>query len=191
MSVDAQAFKNALSEFVSGVTVVTTFLPPGPSVAGGALGVEGAKRVEGVEAAEPGADGRFGMTVSAFSSVSLSPPLVLVCLANPAATHEALRKAGVFAVNILAQGQADLAMKFAARGPMADRFQGVALESGTGNLPLLAEAVVAMECRVVAAHPGGDHTIVVGAVERVVSGQGHDGLVYGKRAFRALGEPLG
>lgn len=136
MAIDADLFKRALGAFASGVTVVTT----------------------------RDASGRpKGMTVSAFCSGSLNPPLVLVCIDRKAECHPDLQAGRRFAVNILGQGQAEVSRRFATKD--VDRFAGVAVRQGAMGLPLLADAMATLECRVVGEHPAGDHTIFVGEVE--------------------------
>lgn len=137
MPIDDAQFKLALSHFASGVTVVTT-------------------EHEGKA---------YGMTVASFSSLSLHPPLVLVCIENGVKTHEAIVDSGKFGVSILAHDQAVLSSKFASR--IEDRFAGVETVRGTLGIPLIAHALTTLECRLTTALPGGDHTIFVGEVEAV------------------------
>ena len=136
MAIHAECFKRVLGSFASGVTVVTT------RDAGG----------------QP-----KGMTVSAFCSVSLDPPLVLVCIDLKAECLPDLRRTGRFAVNILDQGQREISRRFAVKD--VDRFEGVPVREGATGLPLLEGALGVLECRVVGEHPAGDHTIFVGEVE--------------------------
>lgn len=133
---DPMAFREALSHFASGVTVVTT--------------------VDGEGA-------RWGFTASAFSSLSLDPPLVLVCLEKKAESHPAFSQAETFAISILAAGQDDTAWRFAKRG--TDKFAGIELTAGSETaMPLIPDALVHLECRTYERLPGGDHTILVGEV---------------------------
>jgi flavin reductase ActVB len=136
VAVEPAAFRNAMSEFASGVTVVTTNSPEGAPVA---------------------------FTASAFSSLSLDPPLVLVCLEKKADSHPAFEQAEQMAISILAAGQDDVAMRFATRG--TDKFAGFESEPGeVTGLPLVPGALVHLECRIADRLPGGDHTILVGEV---------------------------
>jgi flavin reductase (DIM6/NTAB) family NADH-FMN oxidoreductase RutF len=136
MPVSATEFRVALSQFPSGVTIVTT----------------------------RGPDGRpCGLTASAFTSVSLDPPLVLVCVDHAAAAHPAFETHGWFAVNMLGTGQAPLSRRFALSG--GDKFVGVPYREGRAGLPILDDVVAALECRIVHRYAGGDHTIFVGEVE--------------------------
>jgi len=100
------------------------------------------------------------MTVGAFASVSLDPPLVLVCIGGDATIAEPARTAASFGISVLADDQVDLSRRFADR---ANRdLDGVASVRGPAGTALLGGAVAHIECAIVARHPGGDHTIVVG-----------------------------
>lgn len=158
MPLDPATFRATLGRFASGVTVVTT------------------RDAQGRDA---------GMTVSAFSSLSLSPPLVLVCIDRNASVGPVLEACDRFAVNILAEDQAPLSRRFAEHG--ADRFDGVALTRGETGTALLDGALAALECRTAERHAGGDHTILVGEVlsARVREGQP---LVYYRGGYRRIPE---
>lgn len=134
----SEEFRRALSHFASGVTVVTTLDAAGRPV---------------------------GLTASAFTSVSLTPPLVLVCVAHSAQSYPAMREAGRFAVNILAAGQEPLSQRFATSGDGAEKFAGLGWRQGALGVPLLDGTLAHLECRTAHAYPGGDHTIFVGQVE--------------------------
>ena len=131
---DDARFKEAMSHFASGVTVVTT-------------------EHEGMP---------YGMTVASFASLSLHPPLVLVCIEKSAKSHEAIRAAGLFGVSILAQSQAAVSGRFASKSD--DKFTGAPLHRGEHGLPLIDGAICTLECRVQEQYAGGDHTIFVGEV---------------------------
>lgn len=147
-------FRKAMGSFAAGVTVVTTCH-----------------------------EGRLvGTTVSAFSSVSMEPPLVMVCLKRESRTLAALSQARAFCVNILASDQGDLAHRFARSGA-DDRFALTAVEAGVCGAPLLAGAVAAVECALHAVHDGGDHEILVGRVLRVVVDEAKVPLVYVRGGF--------
>lgn len=136
MSVDADAFRSALGRFASGVTVVTACDAKG---------------------------GDHGMTASAFCSVSLEPPLILVCVEKIATMHDAIVSCSHFAVNVLTEKQEQTARHFAeAEG---DRFEGIGFSRGAHSVPLLDDSLALLECRRTATYEGGDHTIVVGEVE--------------------------
>jgi flavin reductase (DIM6/NTAB) family NADH-FMN oxidoreductase RutF len=136
MSVDPDAYRAVLGRFASGVTVVTA-------------------------RDEQGHD--HGMTVSAFSSVSLSPPLIMICIGHDASLRPVIDLAKHFGVSILSASQEALSRRFATVG---NRFEGIGFERGElGGVALLEGALAFLECRIVARHPCGDHTIVVGEVE--------------------------
>jgi flavin reductase (DIM6/NTAB) family NADH-FMN oxidoreductase RutF len=136
MPVSASEFRAALRHFPAGVTVVTTRDPDGTP---------------------------YGMTASAFTSVSLDPPLVLICIDHAATAYRAFGESGWFAVNLLGKSQEHLSRRFAASTP--DKFVGIAYREGWTRLPILEDVVAALECRIVHSYPGGDHTIFVGQVE--------------------------
>ncbi|WP_371477485.1 flavin reductase family protein [Kitasatospora sp. NBC_00315] len=122
----------------------------------------------------------WGFTASSFSSLSLSPPLVLVCLDSSASTHEAFVGAAGFMVNVLADDQADVARRFA--GPGADRFRAgdtTALELGLPGVPTATARLACSMYRVLGA---GDHSILIGQVEAAYVG-GHTPLMYVDRSF--------
>lgn len=154
-AVDEAAFKKALSYFASGVTVVTT-------------------EYEGQW---------FGITVSAFSSVSLNPPLVLICIEKSVRAHDPIAKAERYAVNILKEDQEVLSRRFASR--IENKFEGVPARLGILKVPLLEGVLATLECRLRGTFPGGDHTIYVG---EVVSVQTRDGnpLIYYRAGYHGL-----
>lgn len=136
MPVSNEEFRAALGRFASGVTVVT------------------GKSNDG----QP-----FGITVSAFTSVSLNPPLILVCIDKRSSTHEHFAADRYFAVNILGEDQELQSRRFASKD--ADKFAGVGYATGATGAPLLDGALACLECRVVHTYEGGDHTVVVGEIE--------------------------
>lgn len=139
MPVSKDEFRAALGRFASGVTVVTTF--------------------------DKKENRPIGITVSAFCSVSLVPPMVLISINKGAYAHDYIKEFGAFAVNILAEGQDALSNLFASRE--VDKFKDVSYEMSEGNLPLLNDVLVNMECRIAHAYEGGDHTIFMGEVMSV------------------------
>ena len=156
MSIDPDSFRAVLGRFATGVTVVTA----------------------------RGADGRdAGMTVSAFCSLSLDPPLVLVCIAHDASLHDALVVGVPFAVNVLAAGQEALSRRFS--GADVNRFDGIGYSRGQTDVALLDDTLAHLECRVAALHAAGDHTICVGAV--VAAGvRGERPLLYYRGGYAQL-----
>ena len=156
MAISNDEFRAALSRFASGVTVVTT------------------KDLSG----KP-----HGITVSAFSAVSLDPPLVLICIDKSTASHYAFEETGRFAVNILHEDQITISAQFAS--PLLDKFDGVSFSEGIEGVPVLEDALVNLECRLKYAHEGGDHTIFVGEIERATVRDGKP-LVYFYGDYRKL-----
>ena len=155
MPIDEGLFKLALSHFASGVTVVTT-----------------------------AHDGRqYGMTVASFASLSLHPPLVLVCIERSVKTHDAIAAAGKYGVSILSSTQTDISSKFASRSD--DKFDGVELIEGDLDVPLIAGALTAIECRVYDRLPGGDHTNFIGEVMKIHTQDG-DPLLYFRSGYREM-----
>jgi flavin reductase (DIM6/NTAB) family NADH-FMN oxidoreductase RutF len=147
-----------------------------------------ARRATGVTIVTARAGDRIhGMTVSAFSEVSLEPPLVLVCIDKAAKTHSLIEEGGAFAVNILARGQEPLAERFASREGEDRRFSALECETGATGAPLLAGSVAQLDCRLASAHESGDHTIYTGEVVEVRLFDGTP-LVFYDRNYRGLGE---
>lgn len=158
MPVDPLSFRKALGNFASGVTVVTTLAP------------------------DTGA--RLGVTVSAFCSLSLDPPLVLFCLGNRTTHLDAFRTCGRFAVNVLASDQADLSNRFA--GKAEDKFAGI--DTGESGVPLLPGCVATLDCTLVDVRDGGDHVILVGQVERSAVDETKQPLLYCRGKYGTLAE---
>jgi flavin reductase (DIM6/NTAB) family NADH-FMN oxidoreductase RutF len=154
--VDPTLMRRAMGQFATGVTVVTAVTTDGTPV---------------------------GCTVNAFSSLSLDPPLVLVCIGTDRRMHEVLSSAPGYVVNVLAEHQQRQALQFARSGE--DRFGDVDVTPGRHGIPLLTGAIAHVQCDRYDLVPGGDHTIVVGAVREL---QVHDGqpLLYAQGAFLHL-----
>ena len=155
MALDEAAFKLAMSHFASGVTVVTT-------------------EHEGKA---------FGMTVASFASLSLHPPLVLICIEKSVKTHDAIAAAGKFGVSILRSDQQEISSRFASRAE--DKFSGVDVRRGELGLPLITGALTTLECSVENRLPGGDHSIFIG---KVVDAQTTEGvpLIYFRSGYREM-----
>lgn len=131
-----------------------------------------------VTSADPASGRMHGVTVSAFASLSLEPPLVLVCINRASQSHDFLSSREHFAVNILARRQTAIAERFAGRAPLVSgAFEGIAHTPGIGGAPLIRGCVGWFECRRTATYPGGDHSIVVGEALRVRLGDDDDPLV--------------
>jgi flavin reductase (DIM6/NTAB) family NADH-FMN oxidoreductase RutF len=161
MALTATEFRIALRTFAAGVTVVTTRDRTG----------------------RPSA-----LTASAFTSVSLDPPLVLVCVDHAASAHPDFRARGWFAVNVLRREQEALSRRFATSG--GDKFRGVSWHESHAGLPLLDGALATLECRIVDAHEAGDHTIFIGQVESA-SVAGGQPLVYFHGGYHSLAADRG
>ena len=136
MSISSDEFKQALGRWATGVTVVT---------------------------ARDG-DKIHGMTVSAFTEVSLEPPLVLLCADKGTNTLPFIEAGKAFGVNVLARDQDAISNKFASKKDEWKRFEGLDYESGTTGAPLLAGVVSNFDCKLVATHDHGDHIVLVGEV---------------------------
>ena len=150
MTIDPDSFRSVLGRFASGITVITAV----------------------------DADGRdVGMTVSAFSSVSLQPPLVQACVDRTASMFDALQHAERFGVNVLAAEQEALSRRFAAV-ESSHRFEGVGYVRGESGVVLLDDALAHMECRVVSRVDAGDHMLFVGEVERATARDARPLLYY-------------
>jgi len=156
MSISKEEFRAALSHFASGVTVVTT---------------------------KDGSGKLYGITVSAFCSVSLTPPLVLICIEKNTGSHHAFEQSRVFVVNILRENQQRISDHFAS--PLEDKFSGISYRSGIEDLPVLEDALANLECRLRYSHEGGDHTIFVGEVEKATV-NGIQPLLYFHGDYRKL-----
>ncbi len=167
MAVEPNTLRDTLRFWSSGVTIVTTLAD---------------EQAQGFKYA--------GMTVSAFNSLSLEPPLILLCLAKASITTQYLLDAGVFSVSILSGDQAELGDRFSGRMKLPsrqDRFNGVAVETAVTGAPYLQDALAWLDCRVQTVHDGSTHWIVIGEV--VATGHKDDTtppLVYFNRAYSAL-----
>jgi flavin reductase (DIM6/NTAB) family NADH-FMN oxidoreductase RutF len=150
MTIDPDSFRSVLGRFASGITVVTT------------------RDVEGRD---------VGMTVSAFCSVSLRPPLISVCVDHAASMFHALQDAERFGVSILASDQEALSRRFAAM-ESSHRFEGIGYVRGESGVVLLTDALAHLECRVVAQHEAGDHSIFIGEVEAATARNARPLLYY-------------
>lgn len=153
--VDETTFREAISHFATGVTVITTLKDGKPA----------------------------GMTASAVTSLSLDPVLLLVCINHKLPTHEAIEDSRCFVVNVLGEGQQELALHFARPSP--DKFAGVKLNPDR-ELPVLAEAIAFFVCDVQERFPGGDHTIFTGLVRDCGATPGRRPLLYFRSGFGTL-----
>lgn len=152
-----------MSHFATGVTVVTTVLDGEP----------------------------YGMTVSAFCSVSLDPLLVLVCIDRSASLHDPLQQSRRFAASFLNEDQAALSRHFARsdRPRGADGFQPTPYRAGETGCPILDDAIAFVDCELEAVYPGGDHSIFVGRVVAAGVRDGERPLLYWHSGYHRLAPP--
>jgi flavin reductase (DIM6/NTAB) family NADH-FMN oxidoreductase RutF len=129
---------------------------------------------------------RVGLTVATLISLSLEPPLVGVAIDRQAAMHELLRRAGGFALSLLAQGQDWLAQHFARGVPPIALWHGIASREGAAGAPLLVGALGWLECRIEDEVATGDHTLFVGEVLSVELGEQAPPLVHIESGYRSL-----
>lgn len=154
---DARTFRDALGCFATGVTIVT------------AMGEDGLP---------------IGLTANSFTSVSLDPPLLLVCIANNAGSAAVLESAGRFAVNVLQIGQQPTSNRFASKAE--DRFGATPWEVGEFGTPVLTGSLASFECARHAVHEGGDHFLLVGRVLKARFEPRRDPLLYFRGKYRRL-----
>jgi flavin reductase (DIM6/NTAB) family NADH-FMN oxidoreductase RutF/pimeloyl-ACP methyl ester carboxylesterase len=154
---DARTFRDALGCFATGVTIITAMGPDGAPI---------------------------GLTANSFTSVSLDPPLLLVCVANNAGSAPVLRSAERFAVNVLQIGQQPTSNRFAGKGE--DRFANTPWEVGEFGTPVLTGSLSSFECARDAVHDGGDHFILVGRVLKAMFEPRRDPLLYFRGKYRRL-----
>ncbi|MDX1674644.1 MAG: flavin reductase family protein [Longimicrobiales bacterium] len=157
MAIEEAEFRRVLGHFATGIAVV---------------------------AARDGAGPPRGLTANAIASVSLDPPLVLVCVEHGADTHDVIDAAGAFAISLLDEDGEALARRFASYDP-SEKFDGVAYTEEATGAPILNDALAWVDCRVWARYDGGDHTIFVG---EVVGADAEDGppLVYFRGGYGRL-----
>ncbi|QSO53219.1 flavin reductase family protein [Alicyclobacillus curvatus] len=156
MPVSSEQFRGALSRFASGVTVVTT-----------------------------AHNSRLtGLTVSAFCSVSLNPPYILICVDKQSSANELIQAANAFAVNILRAHQTELSNHFARR--IEDKFSDVSYDAGQLGMPLLQGTLGYLECSLAQQVDAGDHFIYIGQVENTSVEADADPLLYYSGSYREL-----
>ena len=154
---DPRTLRDALSCFATGVTVVTCLSGEGQPA---------------------------GLTVNSFTSVSLDPPLLLVCLAKVAASATVLIEASHFAVNVLQTGQQPASIRFSTRDE--DRFGATPWSCGEAGAPILTDSLGVFECERFAVYDGGDHHILVGEVIKASFDASLDPLLYFRGRYRRL-----
>lgn len=156
LSFDSTTFRRTLGMFATGITVITAQAKDGSLI---------------------------GLTVNSFNSVSLNPPLIVWSLANTSTVRSVLETCEYYAVNVLADDQEALSALFASKA--ADRFAGVDWEPGLGGAPLLAGCSAVFEVRNSQRHPGGDHLVFIGEVERCDRSE-REPLVFFNGRYRRL-----
>jgi flavin reductase (DIM6/NTAB) family NADH-FMN oxidoreductase RutF len=154
---DPRTLRDALGCFATGVTVVTCLDDEGNPV---------------------------GLTANSFTSLSLDPPLLLVCVAKAAASADPLGEAEHFAVNVLQTGQQPASITFSTR--VEDRFGCTPWALGEHGVPILRDSLSVFECARHAVHDGGDHFILVGEVKKATFEPGLDPLLYFRGSYRRL-----
>ena len=159
--ISADDFRHVLGHFAAGVTVITT--------------ADGEGRAT-------------GLTATAFTSVSLDPPLVLICVSHKSQSYPTLLERGSFAVNFLRRDQEDISRRFATT--RLDKFDGVPYRMSALNHPVLTEAIGHVECVTVNQHVEGDHTVLIGRVEACDTAIGGEPLVYFRGKYAGLGEVI-
>ncbi len=140
--VDRERFRSVMGHFASGVTIITT-------------------RYKGSD---------YGLTASAVSSLSLDPPMLLICVNKTSSTRDAISQSRVFAVNILRETQSEIARHFATARP--DKFEGLSISYGALGVPLLDDMLATLECRVTVEVPGGTHSVFLAEVHCAQANEG-------------------
>ncbi len=159
--VDARSFKETLSHWATGVTIVTAMAGEKPA----------------------------GITANSLTSLSVDPPQVLISVNKRLLTHRAIINTDAFAVNILREDQVEWGKRFAGLVPEAeDRFAGIETHYAVTGSPILSDALAWMDCRVRHMYDGDDHTIFVGEVVATRASHSGQPLLYYDRAWRRLGE---
>ena len=149
--IDPSQFRRVMGHFAAGVAVVTTVRDDGHPA---------------------------GLTVSAVCSVSLSTTLVLVCLDHASESRRVVESSGVFAINVLEEGEGEMLARRFGTSTGEDKFLGVAFHSERTGAPVLDASLAWLDCRVRETHEGGDHTIFVGEVEAAETREGTPLLYY-------------
>jgi flavin reductase (DIM6/NTAB) family NADH-FMN oxidoreductase RutF len=158
MAIGLQELRRVMGHFATGVTVVTTKDKAGTP---------------------------FGLTANAFTSLSLSPPLVLICVDKAVQCYSCFEESKIFAVNVLGEDQEELSRRFATKG--IEKFSGVKWRLSDNGLALLDGAISHIECRIVRSYEGGDHTIYVGEVICATT-SGERPLIFFKGKYHRLPE---
>ena len=156
MPIDGRELRNAMGLFATGVTVITT------------------KDTSGKH---------FGLTANAFSSLSLDPPMLLICVDKGVDCYDCFEESKVFGVNFLSSAQEEISTRFATKG--IEKFEGLSFRVGEFGVALLDGALAHFECSVAHAYDGGDHTIYVGEIANFVTVEA-DPLLFFQGKYRSL-----
>jgi flavin reductase (DIM6/NTAB) family NADH-FMN oxidoreductase RutF len=154
---DVRTLRDAFGGFATGITIITATAPDGTPI---------------------------GLTANSFTSLSLDPPLLLVCIANNANSALVLKSASHFAVNVLHMGQVETSNRFAGKGE--DRFAATPWVAGENGAPILSESLSVFECSQYGLHEGGDHFILIGNVLRAIYETERDPLLYFRGSYRVI-----
>ena len=158
MPIDKNELRRVMGHFATGVTVITTFSKEGKL---------------------------HGLTANAVSSLSLVPPLLVICVDKKAESYASFEESKVFTVNILADDQEDISRRFAVSG--GEKFEGVAYRRGSNGAPILQGVLAHLECKLYAAFDGGDHTIYLGEIEEADTREVKP-LLFFRGGYRSLGD---
>jgi flavin reductase (DIM6/NTAB) family NADH-FMN oxidoreductase RutF len=156
MPIDKNELRRVMGHFATGVSIITTVAKDGQL---------------------------FGLTANALTSVSLVPPLLLICVDKSAESYPHFGESKLFTVNVLSADQEDLSRRFATKGE--NKFHGVSYRIGANGAPILNNVLAYMECRIVATYEGGDHTIYLGEIEEASSLEGQPLLFY-RGGYRSI-----
>jgi 3-hydroxy-9,10-secoandrosta-1,3,5(10)-triene-9,17-dione monooxygenase reductase component len=159
MPIEKNELRRVMGHFATGVTIITT------------------RRNNGE---------MHGLTANALSSLSLVPPLVLICVDKKAESYPCFEESKVFTVNILAADQEALSRKFAVSG--GNKFEGVAYREGANRVAILEGSLAFIECTVCATHDGGDHTIYIGEVSEAQTREEVKPLIFYRGGYREIGD---
>ncbi len=158
MPIDKNELRRVMGHFATGVTVITTLSKEGKM---------------------------HGLTANAVSSLSLVPPLMIICVDKKAESYASFEESKVFTVNILADDQEDVSRRFAVSG--GEKFEGVAYRRGANGAPILHGALAHLECKLYATFDGGDHTIYLGEIEEAETREARP-LLFFRGGYRAMGD---
>ena len=156
MPIDKNELRRVMGHFATGVAIITTVAKDGELV---------------------------GLTANALTSVSLVPPLLLICVDKNAECYPHFADSKLFTVNVLSAEQEDLSRRFATKSDR--KFEGVAYRTGANGAPILTNVIAFMECKIVAAYEGGDHTVYLGEIEEASTMEGQPLLFY-RGGYRSI-----